>query len=128
MLCSAGIVHNEGVETRRTGVVLSQGLTFEDSAAILGSHFSNLAVLIPKGDPTSTGKRGGSLPREHIEALCQASCCQAGGPHALDATLAVGRGVVLEVLPCEVAAEGQHRFTGVILPSGNPAECRADHR
>ena len=36
---------------------MSQGLTYEQAATILGCHFSNVAKLIRKGDLTSTGKR-----------------------------------------------------------------------
>ena len=37
---------------------MSEGVTYEQAAAILGCHFSNVAKLIRKGDLTSTGKRG----------------------------------------------------------------------
>jgi len=42
---------------------MSDGVTYEQAAAILGCHFSNVAKLIRKGDLTSTGKRGASLSR-----------------------------------------------------------------
>ena len=42
---------------------MSQGLTYEQAAAILGCHFSNMAKLIRKGDLTSMGRRGASLSR-----------------------------------------------------------------
>jgi excisionase family DNA binding protein len=48
---------------------MSDALTYEQAAAILGCHFSNVAKLIRKGDLTSTGKRGASLSREQVEAL-----------------------------------------------------------
>jgi excisionase family DNA binding protein len=47
---------------------MSTGLTFEQAAAILGCHFSNVAKLIRRGHLTSTGKRGASLNREQVEA------------------------------------------------------------
>ena len=50
---------------------MSQGLTYEQAAAILGCHFSNVAKLIRKGDLTSTDKRGASLSREQVEALAE---------------------------------------------------------
>ena len=50
---------------------MSDGLTYEQAAAILGCHFSNVAKLIRKGDLTSTGKRGASLSREQVEALAE---------------------------------------------------------
>jgi hypothetical protein len=50
---------------------MSQGLTYEQAAAILGCYFSNVAKLIRKGDLTSTGKRGASLNRELLEALAE---------------------------------------------------------
>ena len=50
---------------------MSDGLTYEQAAAILGCHFSNVAKLIRKGDLTSTGKRGASLNREQVEALAE---------------------------------------------------------
>jgi len=37
---------------------MSRGLTYEQAAAILGCHFSNVAKLVRKGELTSTGKRG----------------------------------------------------------------------
>ncbi len=43
---------------------MPDGLTYEQAAAILGCHFGNVAKLIRKGDPTSTGKRRASLTRE----------------------------------------------------------------
>jgi excisionase family DNA binding protein len=48
---------------------MSDGLTYEQAAALLGCHFSNVAKLIRKGDLTSTGTRGASLSREQVEAL-----------------------------------------------------------
>ena len=48
---------------------MSEGVTFEQAAAILGCHFSNVAKLLRKGELTSTGKRGASLHRQQIEAL-----------------------------------------------------------
>ena len=48
---------------------MSEGVTYEAAAAILGCHLSNVAKLIRKGDLTSTGKRGASLSREQVEAL-----------------------------------------------------------
>jgi len=50
---------------------MSQGLTYEQAAAILGCHFSNVAKLIRKGELTSTGKRGASLSRAQVEALAE---------------------------------------------------------
>ncbi len=50
---------------------MSQGVTYEEAAAILGCHFSNVAKLIRKGDLTSTGKRGASLNRDQVEALAE---------------------------------------------------------
>ena len=50
---------------------MSDGLTYEQAAAILGCHVSNVAKLIRKGDLTSTGKRGASLNREQVEALAE---------------------------------------------------------
>ena len=50
---------------------MSQGLTYEQAATILGCHFSNVAKLIRKGELTSTGKRGGSQSREQVEALAE---------------------------------------------------------
>ena len=50
---------------------MSHGLTYEQAAAILGCHFSNVAKLIRKGDLTSTGQRGASLSREQVEALAE---------------------------------------------------------
>ena len=50
---------------------MSDGPTYEQAAAILGCHFSNVAKLIRKGDLTSTGKRGASLSREQVEALAE---------------------------------------------------------
>jgi hypothetical protein len=50
---------------------MSDGLTYDQAAAILGCHFSNVAKLIRKGDLTSTGKRGASLSREQVEALAE---------------------------------------------------------
>jgi hypothetical protein len=35
---------------------MPDGITYQQAAAILGSHFSNVAKLIRKGDSTSTGK------------------------------------------------------------------------
>jgi hypothetical protein len=48
---------------------VSQRLTYQQAAAILGCHVSNVPKLICKGDLTSTGKRGASLNREQVEAL-----------------------------------------------------------
>ena len=48
---------------------MSQELTYEQAAAILGCHFSNVAKLIRKGDLTYTGTRRASLNREQVEAL-----------------------------------------------------------
>ena len=45
---------------------MSRGVTYEQAAAILGCHFSNVAKLIHKGDLTSTGKRGASLDRSKL--------------------------------------------------------------
>jgi len=50
---------------------MSQGVTYEQVAAILGCHFSNVAKLVRKGDLTSSGKRGASLSREQVEALAE---------------------------------------------------------
>ncbi len=50
---------------------MPHGLTYEQAAAILGCHFSNVAKLIRKGKLTSTGKRGASLNREQVEALAE---------------------------------------------------------
>ena len=50
---------------------MSDGLTYEQAAAILGCHVSNVAKLVRKGDLTSTGKRGASLSREQVDALSQ---------------------------------------------------------
>ena len=50
---------------------MADGLTYEEAAAILGCHFSNVAKLIRKGDLTSTGKRGASLNRRQVEALAE---------------------------------------------------------
>jgi hypothetical protein len=36
---------------------MSPRLTYEQAAAILGCHFSNVAKLVRKGDLTSSGKR-----------------------------------------------------------------------
>ena len=41
---------------------MSDGLTYEQAATVLGCHFSNVAKLIRKGDLISTGKRGASGP------------------------------------------------------------------
>jgi excisionase family DNA binding protein len=50
---------------------MSDGLSYEQAAAILGCHVSNVAKLIRKGDLTSSGKRGASLSREQVEALAE---------------------------------------------------------
>ena len=50
---------------------MPQGVTYEEAAAILGCHLSNVAKLIRKGELTSTGKRGASLSREQVEALAE---------------------------------------------------------
>jgi len=47
---------------------MSDGLTYEQAAAMLGCHVSNVAKLIRKGDLTSSGQRGASLNREQFEA------------------------------------------------------------
>ena len=52
-------------------VEVPEWITYEQAAAILGCHFSNVAKLIRKGDLTSTGKRGASLNREQVEALAE---------------------------------------------------------
>ena len=59
------------VATTGNPLAMSDGLTYEQAAAILGCHFSNVAKLIRKGDLTSTGKRGASLSREQVEALAE---------------------------------------------------------
>jgi excisionase family DNA binding protein len=44
-------------------------VTYQDAANILGCHVSNVPKLIRKGELTSTGKRGGSFNRDQVEAL-----------------------------------------------------------
>ena len=57
---------------------MSDGLTYEQAAAILGCHFSNVAKLIRKGDLTSTGKRGASLNRSRSRPWPSAGCRASG--------------------------------------------------
>jgi hypothetical protein len=44
-------------------------ISYEQAAAILGCHVRSVAKLVAKGELTSSGKRGGSLDRENVEAL-----------------------------------------------------------
>ncbi len=48
------------------------GLTYEQAAAILGCHVSNVVKLVTKGQLTSRGRvRDGALDRSEVEALAQ---------------------------------------------------------
>jgi len=53
------------------GLAVSQRLIYEEAAATLGCHFSNVAKLIRNGGLTSTGKRGASLNRVQVAALTE---------------------------------------------------------
>jgi hypothetical protein len=48
---------------------MSERVTYEQAAGILGTHVSNIPKLIGKGQLTSTGERGASLDRDQVEAL-----------------------------------------------------------
>ncbi len=48
---------------------MSERITYEQAATILGCHVSNVAKLIRKGHLTSTGRRGASLDRGEVERL-----------------------------------------------------------
>jgi len=51
---------------------MSDGVTYEQAAAILGCHISDVAKLIAKGQLTSRGNvRDGSLSREQVETLAK---------------------------------------------------------
>jgi excisionase family DNA binding protein len=51
---------------------MSQGLTYEQAAAILGCHVSNVAKLVTKGQLKSRGRvRDGALERAEVEALAK---------------------------------------------------------
>jgi len=63
--------HRFGARQHGNHHAMSKGVTYEEPAAILGCHISNIAKLIRKGDLTSTGKRGASLSREQVEALAE---------------------------------------------------------
>jgi excisionase family DNA binding protein len=44
-------------------------ISYNEAAAILGCHVSYVAKLVVKGELRSSGKRGGSLDRDKVEAL-----------------------------------------------------------
>ena len=108
---------------------MSQGLTYEQAAAILGCHFSNVAKLIRKGDLTSTGKRGASLNREQVEALAERRAAERaarppGHPASTSASTIAPTGPRV-ALPRQVA-----ELLGVTRPAGDsrtrnrPGVCR----
>ena len=45
-------------------VTMFTQISYEQAAAILGCHVSNVAKLVTKGELTSSGKRGASSDRE----------------------------------------------------------------
>ena len=51
------------------GLEMIAKISYQQAAAILGCHVSNVAKLAAKGELTSSGQRGGSLDREKVEAL-----------------------------------------------------------
>ena len=55
---------------------MGDALTYEQAAAILDCHVSNVAKLIRKGDLASTGKRGASLDREQVEGLAESRAAE----------------------------------------------------
>jgi len=58
--------------TKGNHLALSTRLTYEQAAAILGCHVSNVAKLVAKGQLTSSGRvRDGSLERSEVEALAE---------------------------------------------------------
>ncbi len=62
---------------------MSHALTYEQSAAILSCHMSNVAKLVRKGELTSTGKRGASLDRAQVEALAERRAAEQAARSAL---------------------------------------------
>jgi len=51
------------------GLEMLARISYNQAAAILGCHVSNVAKLVAKGELTSTGKRGASLDLAQVEAL-----------------------------------------------------------
>jgi hypothetical protein len=51
------------------GLEMLAQISYNQAAAILGCHVSNVAKLAAEGELTSSGKRGGSLDRAQVLAL-----------------------------------------------------------
>ena len=50
---------------------MSEWVTYQQAAYILGCHVSNVPKLVARGELTSTGKRGRSFARDQVEDLAR---------------------------------------------------------